>query len=179
MNQNQPQSTGSRVPAESIERKILYIRDKKVMLDRDLAILYGVTTGNLNKAVKRNIDRFPENFMFQLNKNEMKSLRFQFGISNQGRGGRRYPPYAFTQEGIALLSSVLGSKRAIHINLHIMRTFVRLRELMISHKNLAQKIEHLEHKFKQHDKNFMIIFESIKKLLDSPEKPKNKIGFHT
>ncbi len=165
------------VAQEIIETKILLIRGKKVILDRDLAKLYGVTTGNLNKAVKRNMDRFPEDFMFKLNKEEAASSRFQFGSLKRG-SNIKYLPNAFTQEGIAMLSSILNSKRAIHVNIQIMRVFVKLRELMISHKELAQKIENLENKFKECDRNFVIIFEAIKKLLEPPEKPKPKIGFH-
>lgn len=147
------------------------------MLDRDLADLYGVTTGNLNKAVRRNIERFPGDFMFQLNKEETESLRFQFGSLKQGTHFK-YHPYVFTQEGVAMLSSVLNSERAIFVNIQIMRAFVKLRELMISHKDLAQKINNLERKFKEHDKNFVIVFEAIKKLIEPPEKPKGRIGFH-
>src|SRR4030066_2013089 len=121
------------IPVEMIEKKILLIRGEKVMLDADFAELYGVETSNLNKAVKRNIDRFPEDFMLQLTKEEADSLRFQIGMSKtEGRGGRRYLPYAFTEQGVAMLSSVLNSKRAIHINITIMRIFIRLRNLLIS-----------------------------------------------
>lgn len=170
------------------------------MLDRDLAVLYGLTTGNLNKAVKRNIERFPEDFMFRLNKHEAESLRFQFGSLKNNpsekssrfqsgslkRGSNiKYLPHVFTQEGVAMLSSALNSERAIHVNIQIMRVFVKLRELMISHKDLAQKITELERKFHQHDKDILVIFETIKKLLEQtkkpvppPENPKGKLGFH-
>lgn len=116
------------------------------MLDSDLARLYGVTTFNLNKAVKRNLERFPQDFMFQLSSEEFESLIFQIGIPKQGRGGRRYPPYAFTEQGVAMLSSVLHSKRAVRVNVEIMRAFVRLRELLSTHKDLARKLEELEKK---------------------------------
>ena len=125
-----------------IERRIYLIRKQKVMLDSDLAELYGVETFNLNKAVKRNIDRFPDDFMFQLSQEEAESLRFQIGMSKvSGRGGRRYLPYAFTEQGVAMLSSVLNSKRAVQVNIAIMRAFVKLRELLATHKDLAQKLE--------------------------------------
>src|SRR5438270_11850698 len=118
---------------ERIEQAIVLIRGQKVLLDRDLAKLYGVTTFNLNKAVKRNIDRFPEDFMFRLTKDEAEALRFQFGMSKPtGRGGRRYPPYAFTEQGVAMLSSVLRSPRAVRLNIEIMRAVVRLRQLLAS-----------------------------------------------
>ena len=176
-----PQKSMYIIPQERIENKILLIRGKKVMLDEDLAELYGVSTGNLNKAVNRNLDRFPSDFMCQLTKDEAESLRFQIGISNKGRGGRRYLPFVFTQEGVAMLSSVLSSKRAIHVNIQIMRAFVRLRELMISHKDLAHKLDEFERKFKEHDKSILLIFKAIKELLQKPEdpvKPKVGIGFH-
>jgi hypothetical protein len=117
-----------------VESRILVIQGQKVLLDKDLADLYQVTLGNLNKAVSRNRDRFPEDFMFQLTPEELESLRFQFGTSNEGRGGRRYRPYAFTEQGIAMLSGVLTSKRAIEVNVAIMRTFVRLRQLLATHE---------------------------------------------
>src|SRR5437870_5079988 len=131
----------TRVAAEQVERSILLIRGHKVMLDSDLAALYGVETFNLNKAVRRNMDRFPEDFMFQLTKEEAERLRFQIGISKPGRGGRRYVPYVFTEQGVAMLSSVLRSKRAVHVNIAIMRAFVRLRQILATHKELARKLE--------------------------------------
>lgn len=198
MNKKQTKSITILIPQEYIESKILLIRGKKVMLDRDLAVLYKVDTKNLNKAVKRNPLKFPEDFMFQLNKTEFGSLRFQIGTSKTTRGGRRYLPYVFTEQGIAMVSSILNSKQAIQVNIlrhktwripacpagrrqvvwrKIMRAFVKLREILISHKDLAQKIENLEHKFQKHDKNFVIVFEAIRKLLDSPKKSKDRIGF--
>jgi hypothetical protein len=160
------------IPQEIIEGKILFVRDKKVMLDRDLAKLYGVTTGNLNKAVNRNIDRFPEDFMFQLTDEEFKNLRFHFGISSWG--GTRKLPRVFTENGVAMLSSVLNSQRAIHVNIQIMRTFTRLREMLMTHKDLKQKIEDME---KKYDYQFKIVFDAIKQLLEPPAKPKKRIGF--
>lgn len=166
------------IPQERIENKILLIQRVKVIPDHDLAELYGVPTFRLNEQVKRNIDRFPEDFMFQLTNEEYESLRSQFAISKKGRGGRRYLPYVFTEQGVVMVSSILNSPRAVQVNIQIMRTFVKLRELMISHKDLAQKIDNLERKFKEHDKNFVIVFEAIKRLIDPPVKPKKSIGFH-
>ena len=170
--------TSSLVTHEAIARKILLLRGKKVMLDRDLAALYAVATGNLNKAVKRNINRFPVDFMFQLSKDEYDSLRFQIGILKRGRHSK-YLPFAFTQEGVAMLSSVLNSERAITVNIQIMRAFVRLREMLSTHADLKQKIEQLEKKYEAHDYHFKIVFEAIKQLLEpAKKKPKKKIGFH-
>jgi len=163
------------VPQEIIEQKIYLIRGKKVMFDKDLAQLYGVLTKNLNKAVKRNIDRFPEDFMFQISKEEARSLRFQFGTLKRGEHAK-YLPYVFTQEGIAMLSGVLHSPRAIHVNIQIMRTFVRLREFLASHKDLAQKLEELE---KRYDAQFKAVFDAIRQIMTPPEVPKRRIGFHT
>ena len=151
------------------------------MLDKDLAALYGVPTKSLNLAVKRNQARFPKDFMFKLNEKETDCLRFQFETSKRGRGGRRYLPYVFTQEGVAMLSSVLNSKRAIFVNIQIMRVFAKLRELMASHKTIARKIEELERKFKDHDEKINLIFEAIKEFFresEEPVKPKEPIGFY-
>ncbi len=160
------------VPQEIIESKIIIIRGKKVMLDKDFAALYGVETFNLNKAVKRNIDRFPEDFMFQLSNEEFKNLIFHFGISSWG--GTRKLPYAFTENGVAMLSSVLNSKRAIQVNIQIMRTFTKLREFILTHKELQKKIEDME---KKYDHQFKIVFDAIKQLLAPQEPKKKKIGF--
>jgi len=163
------------IPAEVIERRIFLIRSHKVMLDGDLAELYGVTTFNLNKAVKRNRGRFPSDFMFQLSPHEAMALRFQIGMSKpSGSGGRRYLPYAFTEQGVAMLSSVLRSKRAVQVNIAIMRTFVRLRYLLASHKNLAAKLESME---KKYDKQFMAIFEIIRRLTQTDPPPRGTFGF--
>ncbi len=134
------------IPSQSIEEKIFLIRGQRVMLDRDLALLYGVTTFNLNKAVKRNLDRFPPGFMFQLTVAETENLRFHLGISSSGHGGRRYLPYAFTEQGVAMLSGILRSPRAVQVNVAIMRAFVRLRETLSLHKELAHKLADLERK---------------------------------
>jgi len=142
------------------------------MLDSDLAELYGVKTKELNKAVKRNKERFPDDFMFQLTKKETENLRSQIGTSSWG--GRRYLPYAFTEQGVAMLSSVLRSKRAIYVNIQIMRTFTKLREILSTHKDLQRKIEEME---KKYDQQFKIIFDAIKTLLQHPEPKKRPIGF--
>jgi ORF6N domain-containing protein len=144
------------------------------MLDADLAQLYDVTTGNLNKAVKRNQARFPGDFMFQLTDKEMESLLFQSGRS-KGRGGRRHRPYVFTEQGVAMLSSVLNSERAVQVNIAIMRTFVQLRRLMDSNADLARKIESLE---KKYDEKFAAVFAAIKQLIAPTEPAKKRIGFH-
>jgi hypothetical protein len=170
-----PQAT-SLIPAERIENSILLIRKEKVILDEDLAFLYGVSTKVLIQAVKRNIDRFPPDFMFQLGKEEFASLRSQIVTSKRKntRGGRRYPPYAFTEEGVAMLSSVLNSPRAVKVNIEIMRAFVRLRKILTSHVELARKLEALE---KKYDSQFKVVFEAIRQLMASPEKQRKKIGF--
>lgn len=149
------------VPAERIERRILLVRRHTVMLDSDLAALYGVTTGNLNKAVTRNLRRFPLDFMFQLGREEYRSLRFQIGILEKGRHSK-YLPRVFTEQGVAMLSSVLNSERAVQVNIAIMRAFVRLRELLAAHKHLARRLEKLE---KRHDAQFKIVFALFRKLM--------------
>ena len=174
----QHETAGDLVPVEVIERRIYLIRSQKVMIDSDLAELYQVETFNLNKAVKRNPNRFPADFMFQLTKEEAGSLTFQIGMSKpEGRGGRRYLPYAFTEQGIAMLSSVLNSDRAVLVNIAIMRAFVKLREIMSTHKDLAHKIDALEGKYAQHDQQIQIVFDAIRKLLQPPVSPKRRMGF--
>lgn len=162
------------IPQEKIEQKIFFIRGQRVMLDKDLALLYGVTTSNLNKAVTRNIDRFPEDFMFLLTKEEFNNLIFHFGTSSWG--GTRKPPRVFTEHGILMLSSVLKCKRATQVNIQIMRTFVKLRKMLASHKELLKKMEDME---KRYDAQFKIVFEAIQKLTAMSEKPKRRIGFHS
>ena len=162
------------LPVERIERSILLIRGHKVMLDSDLATLYGVTTKRLNEQVRRNAGRFPADFMFQLTPEEVKSLRSQFTTSNRGRGGRRYLPYVFTEQGVAMLSSVLNSQRAIRVNIEIMRAFIRLREMLATHKDLARKLDTLE---KKYDAQFRVVFDAIRQLMAPPEPKKRKIGF--
>lgn len=161
---------------EVIERKIFLIKRHKVMLDRDLAKLYRVSTKRLNEQVKRNMKRFPSDFMFQLTKKESLSLRSHFATSK--RGGRRYSPYAFTEQGVAMLSTVLNSERAIQVNIAIMRVFVKLRQILLTHKELAYKLNQLERKIEKHDTEIQAIFEAIRQLMVVPEKPKRRIGFH-
>ncbi|MDD5774293.1 MAG: ORF6N domain-containing protein [bacterium] len=160
------------VSQEKIEQKIFIIRGQKVMFDKELAVLYQITTGNLNKAVSRNLARFPEDFMFQLTKNEIQNLMFQNGISSWG--GTRKLPRVFTEHGILMLSSVLNSERAIQVNIQIMRTFTKLRKMLLTYKDLRQQIEKME---KKYDYQFEVVFDAIKKLLESPQKPAKKIGF--
>jgi hypothetical protein len=163
------------VPAERIEKAILVIRGQKVLLDRDLAALYGVPTGRLNEQVRRNWKRFPEDFMFQLSTEELENWRSQFAISNSAaKMGLRRRPYAFTEQGVAMLSSVLNSERAIEVNIAIMRAFVRLRELIVTHKDLARKLDELERKVGQHDEKFQVVFEAIRRLMAPPRKSRMK-----
>lgn len=162
------------IPNENIAEKILVIRGKKVMLDRDLAELYEVKAKVLIQAVKRNIKRFPKDFMFQLSELEFDSLRSQ-NVTSKKHGGRRYCPYVFTEQGVAMLSSVINSERAIQVNIAIIRTFVKLRKILSSHETLLQKLSKLEEKY---DSKFKIVFEAIRQLMSEKGKPKRKIGFH-
>jgi hypothetical protein len=162
---------------EFIARRIMLIRGQKVMLDSELAELYQVTTGNLNKAVRRNIQRFPKDFMFRLHNEESKSLIFQFGISNTGRGGSRHDPYVFTELGVAMLSSVLNSDRAVQMNIFIMRAFVKLREMLATHADLAEKIGELEKKQKAHGGNLAELNFAVKKLIEANTPTHDVMGF--
>ncbi len=156
----------------------MVIRGQKVLLDEDLARLYGVTAKQLNQQVARNRARFPGDFMFQLTPEEWQALRSQFVTSNKGRGGRRHPPYAFTEQGVAMLSSVLRSQRAVEVNIEIMRAFVRLRRLLATNAELSRKLDALE---KKTDKRFSVVFAAIRKLMEggpAPAEPKKRIGFH-
>ena len=162
------------VPAERIEHAILVLRGQKVMLDSELAALYEVPVKALNQAVKRNLDRFPEDFMFRLNQEEATSLRSQSVTSKAGRGGRRTEPYAFTEQGVAMLSSVLRSPRAVHVNIEIMRAFVRLRQMLQQNTELARKLAALERKY---DGQFKMVFEAIRDLMTPAPKEKPRIGF--
>ena len=166
------------IPVDRVVQSIRWIRGQKVLLDSDLAALYGVTTGNLNKAVGRNRHRFPSDFMFQLTAEEAEDLIFQIGRS-KGRGGRRHRPYAFTEQGIAMLSSVLNSNRAIRVNIAIMRAFVKLRQMLETNRELARKFSELEQRVGKHDEEIAAILEAIRQLMAPPEKPrKREIGFH-
>jgi hypothetical protein len=191
---------------EKLAPLVHYLRHEKVILDSDLAELYGVTTGTLNQAVQRNLERFPADFMFQLSEHEVETLRSQFvpasvepaSLKSQtviaksaepslpcqssratARGGRRTRPYAFTEQGVAMLSSVLRSSRAVEVNIAIMRTFVQLRRLMDSNALLAEKIEALEEKYADHDQQFQLVFDAIKQLIATPAPPAKELGFHT
>lgn len=166
------------VPVEQVERLIHLARGEKVLLDADLATLYGVETKILNKAVKRNRSRFPEDFMFQLTTEEAANLRFQFGTSSSGYGGRRYLPYAFTEQGVAMLSSVLRSERAVQVNVAIMRAFVSLRRAVAGNRALAGKLAELERRIEGHDGAIKSLFDAIRVLMTPPEKPHREIGFH-
>jgi ORF6N domain len=166
----------SDVPTERIEKSIFMMRGQKVILDSVLAGLYGVETRSLVQAVKRNLKRFPPDFMFQLSEDEFGALRSQFVIS-KGKGGRRYYPYAFTEQGVAMLSSVLHSDRAIEVNIAIMRVFVRLREMMAAHKELALKLRELEGRIQDHDEQIVAIFDAIRQLMAPPASTRKKIGF--
>ena len=165
------------IPQEVIERKIYLIRGHKVMLSMDLAELYGVPVKRLNEQVKRNIKRFPDDFIFQLNYEEYKILKSQSATSRWG-GARRANPYAFTEQGVAMLSSVLNSERAIQVNIAIMRAFVKLRQILSTHKELVHKLEELERKIEKHDVDIQSIFGAIRQLMaPPPEKPRRMIGF--
>ncbi|MEK7755678.1 MAG: ORF6N domain-containing protein [Planctomycetota bacterium] len=161
------------IPGERILRSILVIRSEKAILDSDIAALYGVQTRALIQAVKRNLDRFPPDFMLQLSDREFAHLRSQF-VTSSSWGGRRYAPYAFTEQGVAMLSSVLKSKRAVQVNIEIMRTFVRLRQVLATHKALARKIEAMEQKY---DGQFKVVFEALRALMEPPKRTKKPIGF--
>ena len=172
---NQNKNLPIPISDEHIINRIFFVRGRKVMFDSDLAGLYEVKTKVFNQAVRRNIERFPDDFMFLLTKEEYRALRSQIVTLETGRGQhRKYLPYAFTEQGVAMLSSVLKSRRAIQVNIQIIRTFTRLRELMASHEELRHKIEELE---KKSDQRFKTIFELIKNLLDEKVKPRAKIGF--
>ena len=164
-----------------IQNLIYVIRGQKVMLDSDLAMMYGLETSNLNKAVKRNFQRFPEDFMFQLTKDEYNFLRFQIGMSKNGRGGRRYMPYVFTEQGVAMLSSVLNSETAIAVNIQIMRTFVKIKQFALENKEIMQRLSELEQYFLQHCKSNQTdlrqLYEAINLLMERT-KP-SEIGFKT
>ncbi len=162
------------LPIERIHEKIYLLRGRKILLDRDLAVLYGVETRTLKQAVRRNIDRFPDDFMFVLSKEEFRQWKSQSVISKGDRMGLRHPPMAFTEQGVAMLSGVLKSERAIKVNIAIMRAFVQMRAMLSSHKQLRNKLEELEAKY---DEQFSLVFEAIRQLLEENDKPKRRIGF--
>lgn len=163
------------IQEHTIMNKIVIIRGEKIMLDKDLAELYDVPTKSLNLAVKRNIKRFPEDFMFQLSKEEFTNLRFQNETSSWG--GQRYLPYAFTEQGVAMLSSVLNAERAIDVNIQIIRVYTKMRKFLSTHKDILLKLEQLERKTESHDEKINLIFEYMKQLVQEKSKPRKRIGF--
>ncbi|MBU6427119.1 ORF6N domain-containing protein [Patescibacteria group bacterium] len=165
------------IPVESIVRRIYLIRGQKVMLDADLAEFYGVTTKYLNRAVFRNVGRFPQDFMFQLSREEYQSLRCQFGTSKIGRGGRRYYPFVFTEHGVMMLSSVLRSERAIQMNIFIVRAFIRIRELLVSNKELAYEVDKLKQEQKLQNRHINALYSILGKLIEEPVKKREPMGF--
>jgi hypothetical protein len=168
---------GPLVSPSDVERVILSVRGQRVMLDRDLAVLYGVPVGVLNQSVTRNLDRFPPDFMFRLTPEEHRSLRSQFVILEKGRGRhRKYPPSAFTEQGIAMLSGVLRSPRAVAVNIEIMRVFVRLRHFLATHSELARQLAELE---RRHEAKFKVVFDAIRQIMTPPDPKRRPIGFRT
>jgi len=165
------------IAAPAIEKRILVVRDRQVMLDEDLADLYGVETKRLVEQVKRNRDRFPEDFMFQLSRKEATALRSQIATSNDGRGGRRYAPYVFTEQGVAMLSGVLRSKRAVAVNIEIMRAFVELRRAAAGYAALEKRLSELERGLGRHDEQLGEIFKTLRLLISPPVRPKKPVGF--
>jgi hypothetical protein len=164
----------SPLQAEDISQRIHTVRGHRVMLDADLAELYDVPTKAFNQAIRRNMDRFPEDFMFQLTEEEFAGLRSQFVTSKKGRGGRRYLPYVFTEQGVAMLSGILQSHRAVQVNIAIMRAFVRMRRMLVSHEELARKMAALEGKY---DSQFRVVFDAIRAMMEPPKTPRQRIGF--
>ena len=168
------------IPVDAIAKRILFIRGQRVILDSDLAELYGVPTKQFNQAVKRNLERFPDDFMFQLTKEEHDALRYQSGTSKPGPGGRRYLPYVFTEHGAYMAGNVLNSPRAVEVSIFIVRAFVQLRDLLATHKTLAKQLGELQKRVGDHDKDIAKIINTIHRLLEPPPEPKRRsIGFHT
>jgi hypothetical protein len=168
-------TTESVLTDELLMNKIYFIRGQKVMLDKDLAELYGVETRRLNEQVRRNVDRFPDDFMFQLTEKELENLMSQFATSSWG--GIRKLPLAFTEQGVAMLSSVLNSKQAIHVNIQIIRIFTRMREMLLTHKDILLKLEQMEKQVSIHSKEIQQIFAVLKQLIQKPIEPRKKIGY--
>ena len=165
------------IPDELVINRIYFIRGQKVMLDRDLAELYGVETKRLKEAVRRNIDRFPEDFMFEMSSRELEDWRTQFATSNSEKMGLRRPPFCFTEQGVAMLSSVLNSETAIRVNIQIIRVFTKMRELLLTHKDILLQLQTIERKLTGHDEDIALIFKYLKQLLNPTLPPRNKIGF--
>jgi hypothetical protein len=169
--------TQSLIPIEQIEKMIYWIHGQRVMLDADLARIYGVSTARLNEQIKRNRERFPRDFMFQLTRAEFQVLMSQFATSRAGRGGRRKPPFVFTEHGAIMIASVLNSVIAVQASVHVVRAFVRLRALLAAHKELAQKLTDLERKLLHHDAQFKVVFDAIRQLMGPPSPKRRRIGF--
>jgi hypothetical protein len=163
----------------SVENRILFIRGHRVLLDSDLAELYGVSVKRLNEQVKRNPERFPSDFMFRVTADELEVLRSQNAPSKGGRGGRRYLPFAFTEHGAIMVASVLNSRRAAEMSVFVVRAFVRLREILRTHKQLATKVSELERRLGTHDERIQEVIDAIRELMEVPEKPQRQIGFHS
>jgi phage regulator Rha-like protein len=163
--------------SERIERRVFFVRGQRVMLDHDLAKIYGVSTARLNQQVKRNMTRFPDDFMFQITKEELQSLMLQNATSKASRGGRRKLPFVFTEHGALMAANVLKSSKAIRMSVYVVRAFVRLREVLAAHKELAQKLKELEGRIEKHDYELTSIFQAIRQLMAPPEKPKRRMGF--
>jgi hypothetical protein len=166
------------IPDELVMNKIYIIRGQKIMLDRDLADLFGVGTKVFKQSVRRNIVRFPEDFMFEMTPEELENWRSQFVTSNSDKKGLRHPPFCFTEQGVAMLSSVLNSETAIHVNIQIIRIFTRMREMIMTNKDILLQLEKIEKKISSHDEDIQLIFQYLKQLLTPPERPpRQKIGF--
>lgn len=166
------------IPAERIERSILVLRGKRVILDMDLAAIYGVSTTRLNQQVRRNLDRFPADFAFLLTDQEFADLKLQFATSSSGWGGRRKPPLAFTEHGAVMAASVLNTPVAVAASIHVVRVFVRLREMLAQSEEFARKLRELEAKYAEHDQKFVVVFEAVRRLMAPPPEPsRGRIGF--
>jgi hypothetical protein len=165
------------IPDEVVLSKIYMIRGQKVMLDSDLAELYGVETKQLKRQVKRNMERFPDDFMFEMSPDEYETLRRQFGTSNRSRGGLRYMPFCFTEQGVAMLSSILNSDRAIQVNIHIIRVYTKLRELLLAHKDVFLRVEQFEKQMIKQDQKIELLFTYLNKFMDKVDGPIQQIGF--
>ena len=172
---------GAIIPVGRIEERILLIRGERVMLDADLAALYGVSTKRLNEQVRRNPERFPEDFMFQLRDEELACLRSQFATSKPGRGGRRYAPYAFTEHGAIMAAGVLSTEQAVRVSVYVVRAFVKLRQFISEHKELAHKLAELERRLENHDEQIVALMEAIRELMvpPPPKQGRKRIGFPT
>jgi hypothetical protein len=165
------------VPDEIIIGKIYFIRQQKIMIDRDLAELYGVETKVLKQAVRRNLNRFPPDFMFEMDEDEFENWRTQFATSKEDKQGLRYAPFCFTEQGVTMLSCILNSERAVAVNIRIIRIFTRLREMLLTHKDILLKLEQLEQQVVQHSEDIQMIFTALKELLHQPREPRPRIGF--